>query len=273
VKLKVLWHSKAIGRVGATALCAAALVFAAAHAAVGDGGNSNAPDPSPTFTVTSTISSSSSSPIPALLYPGVHRYLWYSISNTLQVPITVTSVGISNVVAPAGCPISNLDFSATTFSGSLVVAALGTNSVEVPISLNDTDTNQDSCEGTTYEFSYTGSAVYTEVYDTAAAVIGAPSPSNVGDSVVYTATVTASASAGQDPVPNSPTGTVTFMDGPTTICAAVPVTSTGTTTSTATCSPYAYSGQGTHSITAIFANSDGNFTGATSPIFSQVVDP
>jgi hypothetical protein len=271
--VKVLWHSKAAGRIGATALCTAALVFTVAHAAIGDSGNSNAPEPNPTFTVASTISSSSSSPIPALLYPGVQRYLWYDISNPLQVSITVTSVGISNVVAPLGCPISNLDFGETTFSGSLTVPALGANSVEVPISLYDTDTNQDSCEGTTFSFTYSGSAVYTEVYATVSAVTGAPSPSRVGESVVYTDTVTASVAADQDPVPNSPTGTVTFMDGPSAICAAVPVVSTSITTSAATCSPFAYSSMGTHSITAIFVNTDGNFTGSTSPVFTQTVNP
>ena len=73
-------------------------------------------------------------------------------------------------------------------------------------------------------------------------------------------------------MPSSPTGTVTFKDGTTTICTSVPVTSTGTTTATATCSPAAYLAAATHPITAVYSNSDGNYTGSTSPVLSQVVN-
>jgi hypothetical protein len=150
---------------------------------------------------------------------------------------------------------------------------MGTNTVSVPISMFDTSGNQDSCEGTIFNFTYSGSAVYTEVYSTASAVTSSPSsPSLEGHSVVYTATVTASASSNQDAVPSSSTGTITFMDGVTAICTDVPVTSTGTTTSAATCSPLAYSSTGTHSITAIYNNSDGNFSGSTSPVLTQDVN-
>ena len=92
------------------------------------------------------------------------RYLWYTAYNPMKVPITVTSMSIAAVTPPAGCPISNLDYSATTFSGSLVVPASGTNSVSVPISLIDTGTNQDSCENTTFNFVYAGTATYTEAH-------------------------------------------------------------------------------------------------------------
>ena len=101
------------------------------------------------FTITSTISSSPTSQVAAVLYPGANRYLWYTAHNPLTVPITVTSMKIATVRPPAGCPISNLNYSQTTFPGTptLVVPARvgatdGTNSVSVPISLVDTDTNQ-----------------------------------------------------------------------------------------------------------------------------------
>jgi len=58
---------------------------------------------------------------PAL--PRVSRYLWYTAHNPLTVPITVTTMSISSVTAPAGCPIVNLSYAATTFTGSLVVPA------------------------------------------------------------------------------------------------------------------------------------------------------
>jgi Bacterial Ig-like domain (group 3) len=268
--VNVFGQKTAIVRISATALVTLALIFAVSHAALGF---NPTPNTDVDFSISSTISSSPSAQVPALLYPGVPRYLWFNVHNPLQVPITVSSLGISDVTSPSGCPISNLDFSQTTFTGSLSVPALGTNSVAVPISLYDTSMNQNTCKGTTFNFSYSGSAVYAEVYATATAVVGSPSPSVEGQSVVYSATVTASAAAGQDPVPNSPTGSITFMDGTSAICNAVPLTSTGTATSTATCSPFAYSSTGTRSITAIFSNSDGNFTGSTSPIFYQVVDP
>jgi hypothetical protein len=164
-------------------------------------------------------------------------------------------MSIAAVTPPAGCPTSNLDYSATTFSGSLVVPASGTNAVSVPISLKDTGTNQDSCENTTFNFVYAGTATYSEVYATTTAVASSENQSGV----TYTATVTASATGDQDPVPSSPTGTVTFNNGSTAICTAVPLTSTGTTTSTATCGPVA----GDDTITAVYTNTDGNFTSSS----------
>ena len=90
--------------------------------------------------------------------------------------------------------------------------------------------------------------------------------------MTYTATVTANATATQDAVPSSPTGTVTFKDGSTAICSAVQVTSTSTTTATATCQQTYTSTSGSpHSITAVYSNTDGNFDGSTSLPLSQVV--
>jgi hypothetical protein len=207
------------------------------------------------FDITSTISSSSTSQIAALLYPGAQRYLWYTAYNPLRVPITVTSMSITAVASPAGCATSNLDTANTTFSGSLVVPALGTNSVSVPISLIDTGSNQDSCENTTFNFTYKGTATYTEVYATTTVVTSSSDQSGV----TYTATVTASATGDQDPVPSSPTGNVTFNDGSTPVCTNVSLTSTGTTTSTATCGPIT----GGSTITAVYTNTDGNFDGSS----------
>jgi len=60
-------------------------------------------------------------------------------------------------------------------------------------------------------------------------------------------------------VPSSPTGRVTFSDGSTTFCTDVPLKSTGTTTSTATCVPVT----GDDTITAVYTNTDGNFTSSS----------
>jgi hypothetical protein len=254
--MKQLRRTKAVRQastvaLGIAALVIAALVFILVSIATG-------PTKSPKFvltsgtgfSITSTISSSPTSQIAALLYPGVQRYLWYTAQNPMTVPITVTSMSIATVTPPAGCATSNLDYSSTTFSGSLVVPASGTNAVSVPISLIDTGTNQDSCENTTFYFDYEGAATYSEVYETTTVVTSSENQSGV----TYTATVTASAATGQDPVPSNPTGTVTFNEGTNTICANVPLTSTGTTTSTATCGPIANG-----SVTAVYTNTDGNF--------------
>jgi len=116
----------------------------------------------PGATLTTTISSSATSAIPAHLSLGVQRYLVYTVSNPLDVPIVVSSLGLADVSAPAGCPATNLDLSRTSFSGPMVVAANGTNEAEVPISLLDTTTNQDACENATFGFTYSGAATYEQ---------------------------------------------------------------------------------------------------------------
>ena len=65
---------------------------------------------------------------------------------------------------------------------------------------------------------------------------------------------------------------MSFKDGSTTICSAVPVTSTATATATATCSvTYSNTVGSPHPITAAYVNSDGNFTGSASSTLNQVV--
>lgn len=271
--MKVFRRAKIVGRASATALVTVALVFAAASVAIGLSNTTHTVTSVAPFTITSTISSSSSSQIPALLYPGVQRYLWYTAHNSQLVPITVDSMGISGVNAPAACSITNLQFDLTAFTGSLVVPAQGTSVVEVPISMYDTMMNQDPCQGATFSFTYSGSAIYTEVYATPTAVTSSLNPSGIGQPVTYTATVSAVSVSGQDPVPSSPTGSVTFMDGESSIanCSSVNVVSISVTTSQATCTTYAYAGADTHSITAAYVNSDGNFSGSNSLVLSQVV--
>ena len=239
----------------AVALIVAALVFAFVSVLTGPAKTPKFVLTSGTgFTITSTISSSPTNQIAALLYPGVQRYLWYTAYNPLKVPITVTSMSIAAVTAPTECPTSNLDYS--SFSGSLVVPSLGTSAVSVPISLIDTGSNQDACENTTFNFTYAGVATYSETYATTTVLTSSSDQSGV----TYTATVTASATGDQDPVPSSPTGTVTFNNGPTAICAGVSLSTTGTTTSTATCGPIT----GDDTITAVYTNTDGNFSDSSS---------
>jgi hypothetical protein len=83
-------------------------------------------------------------------------------------------------------------------------------------------------------------------------------PSAFGQSVTFTATVTPTSGNG------TPTGTVTFMDGSSTLGSGALNSSGQATYSTS--SPAV----GTHSITAVYGG-DSNYTGSTSPALSQVV--
>jgi len=83
------------------------------------------------------------------------------------------------------------------------------------------------------------------------------SPSNVGDSVTFTATVSGSA--------GTPTGTVAFLDGSTAICSAAPLSSGQATCATASLAA------GTHSITASYSG-DGTYGASVSTALSQTVN-
>jgi hypothetical protein len=79
-------------------------------------------------------------------------------------------------------------------------------------------------------------------------------PSNTGQTITFTATVTASA----------PTGTVTFNDGASALCSSVALTN-----ATSQCSTSSL-GVGSHSIVAVYSG-DGNNAGSSSAALNQVV--
>jgi Bacterial Ig-like domain (group 3)/NHL repeat len=91
---------------------------------------------------------------------------------------------------------------------------------------------------------------------TSVALTSSVNPSLVGQSTTLTATITALA---------SPTGTVTFFSGATSL-GMVPVT--GTTASLST----SFATAGTYSLTAVYSSTDSSVTGATSLPLSQVVE-
>jgi hypothetical protein len=93
-------------------------------------------------------------------------------------------------------------------------------------------------------------------------------PSNAGDTIAFTATVTgAPKGQGVDPTPNS-VGTVTFRTGTTVLCANVPLSG-----NTASCTTTTLQG-GVHSITATYnGTSPGDgFSTSTSPSLSHTVN-
>jgi hypothetical protein len=232
------------------------------------------------FTIAGQLSSTPSPAVtPARFFPGTQRFLVLTVTNPQQVAIVVDALGVSvapdstSTPRPADCPVSDLDLSQASFTGSLSVAPDGgTASAWLPVALKDTGTNQDGCEGATFFFDYTGSAQYTEVYATTTTLGSSLDPSKVGQPVTYTATVTAVQGPSQDPVPSSPTGVVTFDDGSSVICAAVAVAPASTTTSTATCTPPTYETASAHDIAAIYTDNtgDGNFGGSSTQMAQSV---
>ena len=88
---------------------------------------------------------------------------------------------------------------------------------------------------------------------TTTAVASSLNPSAYGQSVTLTATVK----------PSGATGTVTFLDGSTTLGTGTVASGTASYTTTALAG-------GSHSITAVYGG-DGNFLGSTSPVLTQTV--
>ena len=99
---------------------------------------------------------------------------------------------------------------------------------------------------------------------TSTTVASSVNPSIVGQLVTFTATVANTAGAGISTA--TPTGSVQFMDGPSLL--GTPQTVSGLGTATLTTSALTV---GTHPITAVYTNIDGNFRGSTSTSVTQFV--
>jgi len=117
--------------------------------------------------------------------------------------------------------------------------------------------------------SHLAAAITAAGATTTTTVSSSKNPSNFGDSVTFTATVTTSG-------PDTPTGTVTFMDGSMTlgtgplgcICDGVVNSATATYTTTPTQLP-----AGSDSITAVYGGDQNNAGSTSAPPLMQVVNP
>ena len=155
----------------------------------------------------------------------------------------------------AGCAAVALAGSGNARTATCATAALaaGTHSVSAAYSGNASNLASTS--------SVLSQVVNSGAVATSTTVATSLTPSIVGASVTFTATVTGSA----------PTGTVNFKDGATSIagCAAVALAGSGNAR-TATCATAALVA-GTHSVTAAYSGNAGNLA-STSSALSQVVN-
>jgi hypothetical protein len=114
--------------------------------------------------------------------------------------------------------------------------------------------------GTSFNSSVSSAIAHPVNKDATTAVVSSSAnPSTHGQSVTFTATVTANT-----PGSGTPTGTVTFMDG-NKVLGTVTLNSQGTATFTTS-----NLSKGTHKITVVY-NGDADFLTSTSPVLSQAV--
>lgn len=206
------------------------------------------------------------------LTPGSTGNLQLTVTNPKSVPITVKTLSVTlGTPLPPGCGPSNLDLTGAQYgsaTGFNVPANNGTAStVGLTVKMVNTGTNQDGCKNVTFPLAYDGTAQYTQVFNTSTSLASSVNPSVLGQAVTFTATVAAGApQQGTGMAPSGPTGSVAFKDGAVTLGSAA-LAANGTATF-----PTSSLATGTHPITAVFSNADGNFAASTSSPVSQVVN-
>jgi len=276
--------------VGATLLVAAAVVGVAG----GRGGKTLAPGmqlaSGSGFTLSGTVSN---------LAPGVASTLVLTAGNTYNVPITVASVSVAVSSVTTACPVTYLSINGTAFTGTPPTAAITVNgssvpalpaSVPSPVPASGSATISlpievalgapNACQTTTFNFTYAGSATYTE--PTLTTLTAAPNPSNVGQSVTFTATVAANITPVSAAV--TPVGSVTFYQctNPATLASGSPASSCTTKAALSGAVAVNGSGQATYAtstlavgsypIFAVFTPTDStSFAASSSTTLTQVV--
>ncbi|WP_156023205.1 Ig-like domain-containing protein [Terracoccus sp. 273MFTsu3.1] len=179
-------------------------------------------------------------------------------------PVTYTAT----VSAVSGTPTGSVTFrdggSALTCAGGSQTLSAGTATCTVAPASAGTRSITAAYAGSA-PYAGSSSAAVSQVVNAAAtttSVTSSTNPSVVGQSVTFTATVSASAPGG-----GTPGGTVTFKDGATTLTCTG---GTPTLTSGSTTCVVSLVSAGTRSITAVYSGSADHLT-STSPTVSQVV--
>jgi Pro-kumamolisin, activation domain/Bacterial Ig-like domain (group 3) len=170
-------------------------------------------------------------------------------------PVTFTA----DVTPASGLATGNVTFKdGTTVLGTVALSGGVAKFTTSALALGSHSIAADFLGSTYFLASVSGAQTQVVKNDSTTVVNSSANPSNYGETVTFTATVTHTAT----PIP---TGTVTFKAG-TTVLASVAVGATGT-------AKYSTSALavGTHSITAVYSG-DSNYIASTSAPLSQVVD-
>jgi hypothetical protein len=219
-----------------------------------------------------TITSPSPGPV---LHLGTATPLTLTAHNPFSLPITVTSftVAVKSPV-PAGCDASNLSLNGTTMTSPVTVAeslnvpASGTASAAPSLKLIDkTTTNQNSCKHVSFNFTYSGTAQYTD--STGTTLTSSLNPSSQGQSVTLTATVSPTYTES-----SNPTGVVTFYQCTTPTCTAYvnPALGTGALSPSGVATlPITTLPVGTDTLQATYPGAGTNFGASASSPLTQTV--
>jgi hypothetical protein len=204
--------------------------------------------PNQTVNQANTTATVVSSANPALVGQGVT----YTATVSVTAPGSGTPTG-SVTFKDAGTAIT-CDASSQAFNGTTATCILSAGYASPgshPITaVYSGDTN--------YKTATTSTLTESVFLNSSVAVVSSVNPSVVGQQVTYTATVSGTGA--------TPTGTVTFKDGATTICSAVTVTS-----GQAICNQTYTAPSSTHSITASYSG-DSNYNPSTSSALTQTVN-
>ena len=186
-----------------------------------------------------------------------------TVSNTSGPAIsTATPSGsvqffVDGVASSAPVPLSGSGAVATATSGATATLSVSGSPHTIKAVYTNADGNFSGSSGTLNQT--------VNPAPTSTTVTSSVNPSVFGQSVTFTATVTNTAGAGISTA--TPTGSVQFMDGASVLGAPQIVSGLGTATLTTTALT-----AGTHPITAVYTNIDGNFRASTSTSLTQVVE-
>jgi hypothetical protein len=182
---------------------------------------------------------------------GTTVYLELSTATAPQCPTGTAQLFVDNTAS--GTPVTLSSPCSQPVQFSIATLTAGQHSIYVAYS------------GDTYfESENTNTLTYTVTPNTTTVTLATSSSNvNVDQAVTFTATITPAVSGA------APTGTVTFSDGGNQIGTGTTLTTTSPYTSTFTTSSLA---AGSHSITASFTDTDGNFTGNSSQVNTEVVN-
>lgn len=218
-----------------------------------------------TYNGSSSFAGSTSTILTQVINKGATSTSVSSTSNPSTYGQAITLTGTVAVTSGAGTPTGSIQFfdgstslgtatiSGTTATLSLFNLTIGAHSITAVYSGDN-------------NFLTSTSSNLNQVVNQATPIITlipSANPSNFGDSVTFTSTVSAPTSLG------IPTGTVTFFDGATSLGTGT-LSSSGANISTATFATADLFG-GSHSITAVYSG-DTNFKTVTSTTLTQVVN-